>query len=42
MRTGRFPPERRNPFDMDLRINQSFELGEGYGDRVLELLGLGT
>ena len=40
LRTGLFPPERRNPLDMDLRIKQSFELGEGYGDRVLELLGL--
>ena len=42
LRTGLFPPGRRNPLDMDLRIKQSFELGEGYGDRVLELLGLGT
>lgn len=39
-RTGLFPPERRNPLDLDWRIKASFDIGERYGDRVLELLGV--
>ena len=40
LRTGLFPPERKNPFDLDLRIKRSFELGSGYEHRIAELLGL--
>lgn len=40
-RTGLFPPERKNPFDLDLRIKQSFGFGPGYTSRALELLGVG-
>ena len=40
MRTGLFPPERRNPLDMDLRIKRSFQFGATYESRVLELLGI--
>jgi predicted TIM-barrel fold metal-dependent hydrolase len=39
-RTGFFPPERKNPLDMDLRIKRSFDLGSGYGNQVLRLMGL--
>ncbi len=39
LRTGLFPAERRNPLDMDLRIKRSFEIGEAYDARLLELLG---
>ena len=39
-RTGLFPPERKNPLDLDLRIKQSFDFGPGYSSRILELLGL--
>ncbi|MCE9543957.1 MAG: amidohydrolase family protein [Planctomycetia bacterium] len=39
-RIGLFPPERRNPLDLDLRIKESFNFGPGYGDQVLRLMGL--
>ncbi len=39
-RTGLFPPERKNPIDLDLRIKRSFEFSEGYTNRMAELLGL--
>jgi len=38
-RTGLFPPERSNPLDMDLRVKQSFDFGEGYTGKILELIG---
>ncbi|NQU23558.1 MAG: amidohydrolase family protein [Candidatus Nealsonbacteria bacterium] len=38
-RTGLFPPQRRNTFDMDLRIKQSFQFSPGYACKLLELLG---
>lgn len=37
-RTGLFPPERRNPLDLDWRIKQSFDFGPGYGNQILDLL----
>jgi predicted TIM-barrel fold metal-dependent hydrolase len=40
-RTGLFPAERHNPFDLDYRIKTSFNLGPGYGGQLLELLGVG-
>jgi mannonate dehydratase len=40
-RTGLFPPERRNPLDMDLRIKRSFAIGPDYESQVLRLLGAG-
>lgn len=40
-RTGLFPPERHNPFDLDYRIKTSFDLGPGYGGQLLELVGMG-
>ena len=39
-RIGLWPPERRNPLDLDLRIKQSFAFGPGYGDQILKLMGL--
>lgn len=39
LRTGLFPPERRNPLDLDLRIKQSFLPGPGYPSKILSLLG---
>ncbi len=41
-RTGLFPKERRSGLDMDLRIKASFNFGESYTSRVLELLGQGA
>jgi predicted TIM-barrel fold metal-dependent hydrolase len=38
LRLGPFPPERRNPLDLDLRIKQSFALGAGYADQILRLM----
>ena len=38
-RTGPFPPERRNPLDLDWRIKSSFGFGPSYGDRILDLMG---
>ena len=37
-RVGLFPPERHNPFDMDLRIKQAFDLGEDYASRAWSFL----
>ena len=37
-RIGLFPPERRNPFDLNLRIKQAFSLGEDYPRRAWELV----
>lgn len=37
-RTGLFPKERRNPLDLDLRIKESFDFGEGYSGQVMRLL----
>ncbi len=39
-RTGLFPAERNNPFDLDYRIKTSFDLGPRYGGQMLDLLGL--
>ena len=38
LRTGLFPPERRNPLDMDLLIKRSYPLGPRYEGRVWGLL----
>jgi predicted TIM-barrel fold metal-dependent hydrolase len=40
-RTGLFPAERHNPFDLDYRIKTSFDLGPGYGGQLLTLMGVG-
>lgn len=40
LRTGLFPKERKNPFDLDLRIKRAFDLGTGYDNRLGRLLGL--
>jgi predicted TIM-barrel fold metal-dependent hydrolase len=40
-RTGLFPAERHNPFDLDYRIKTSFGLGPRYSGQVLDLLGMG-
>jgi predicted TIM-barrel fold metal-dependent hydrolase len=40
LRTGLFPPERKNPLDLDISIKRSFQLGSGYESRILELMGL--
>ena len=40
LRVGLWPPERRNPLDLDLRIKESFQFGPGYGDQILKLMGL--
>src|SRR5262249_54551539 len=37
-RVGLFPPERNNPFELDLRIKRSFNLGPDYESQVLVLL----
>jgi predicted TIM-barrel fold metal-dependent hydrolase len=37
-RTGLFPPERKNPLDLDLRIKRSFDLGADYAGQVLRLM----
>jgi hypothetical protein len=39
-RTGLFPAERNNPFDLDYRIKTSFDLGQGYCGQLLELMGV--
>jgi predicted TIM-barrel fold metal-dependent hydrolase len=39
-RTGLFPRERRNPFDLDLRIKRSFQFGSEYSSRLLKLMGI--
>jgi len=39
-RTGLFPPERKNPLDLDLRIKRSFDYGPSYAGGVLALMGL--
>ena len=39
-RIGLWPPERRNPLDLDLRIKESFQFGPGYGDQILKLMRL--
>jgi predicted TIM-barrel fold metal-dependent hydrolase len=38
LRTGLFPPERRNPLDMDLRIKRAYDIGPGYERRIAHLL----
>ncbi len=38
-RTGLFPPERKNPFDMDLLIKRAYHLGPNYENRAQEMLG---
>ncbi len=38
-RVGMFPKERKNPFDMDLRIKTSFNYGPGYANQALKLMG---
>jgi len=40
LRTGLFPPQRRNPLDMDFRIKESFGFGPRYSSRILELMGI--
>jgi predicted TIM-barrel fold metal-dependent hydrolase len=39
-RLGLFPPERRNPLDLDLRIKECFELGPAYPSQILRLMGV--
>jgi len=39
-RVGLFPCERRNPLDLDLRVKRCFNLGPGYENQLLELMGL--
>jgi predicted TIM-barrel fold metal-dependent hydrolase len=39
-RIGLFPPERKNPLDLDLRIKRSFAFSGTYESRIAELLGL--
>ena len=39
-RIGLWPPEQRNPLDLDLRIKESFQFGPGYGDQILKLMRL--
>jgi hypothetical protein len=39
-RIGLFPPERRNPLELDLRIKRSFDLGPAYESQVLTLMGI--
>ena len=38
LRTGLFPPERRNPLDMDLRIKRAYGFGPGYENQVWGLI----
>lgn len=40
LRTGLFPPERKNPLDLDLRIKDSFKFGPGYASQILNMLGV--
>jgi predicted TIM-barrel fold metal-dependent hydrolase len=40
LRTGLFPRERKNPFDLDLLVKSSFKFGPGYAGQVLKLLGV--
>lgn len=40
LRTGLLPRERKNPLDLDLRIKRSFELGSGYENQILNLMGI--
>jgi predicted TIM-barrel fold metal-dependent hydrolase len=40
LRTGFWPAERSNPFDLDLRIKQTFQLAEQYPGRILDLMNL--
>ena len=40
LRTGLFPPQRRNGFDLDLRIKQSFPFGPDYTCRLLDLMAV--
>lgn len=37
-RTGLFPKERKNPFDMDLRIKTTFDYGPNYANQAVDLL----
>lgn len=37
-RIGLFPPERRNAFDLDLRIKQSFQFGADYTNLLASLI----
>jgi predicted TIM-barrel fold metal-dependent hydrolase len=39
-RIGLFPPERKNPLDLDLHIKQSFDLGPAYSSLILRLMGI--
>ncbi len=41
-RIGLFPPERKNPLDLDLRIKRSFDFGPHYEHRIANLLGITT
>ena len=40
LRTGFFPPERRNPLDMDLLIKRAYRFGPGYESQVLLRMNL--
>ena len=42
LRTSLFPPERRNPLDMDLRIKRAYRLGPAYESQVWGLLSPAT
>jgi len=39
-RVGLFSRERRNPLDLDLRIKESFGLGQGYPSLIMRLMGI--
>ena len=39
-RIGLFPAERKNPFDMDLRIKDSFDISSGYATKLAHMLGV--
>ncbi len=41
-RVGFFPPERKNPLDLDLRIKRSFRLGPRYESQILDLMGIAS
>jgi mannonate dehydratase len=38
LRTGLFPPELRNPLDMDLRIKRTYGIGRGYESQAWKLI----
>jgi hypothetical protein len=39
-RVGLWPSERRNPFDMDLKIKDAFDFHPAYASQILKLIGM--